>query len=96
MKWNPAYTPGPWTPQGSSGAYSVFAPPHGMLAANRYLGNSAERMNEERANVEVMALAPELVEALRFALPALQRQAWSNKTAIDIVEDALARVPQKP
>jgi len=69
---NMNYTPGPWTLEGSSGNYAPSAPPHGMLAAIRYLGNTPDRIIEETANASLIAAAPSLYEALIIALDKLK------------------------
>lgn len=90
-----AHTPGPWYLQGVSGRYAVAAPPHGVLAAVRYLGNAPERAAEEYSNAALMAAAPALAAALRECASMLRDnyEALGYATqpaAVDRAEEALA------
>lgn len=92
-----AHTPGPWYLQGASGRYAVAAPPHGMLAAVRYLGNAPERTAEEYSNAALMAAAPVLAAALRSLLDAMEPPRSAKASAAwDAAREALAAAGVHP
>lgn len=90
---NTQHTPGPWVAEG--GTFGLT----GRVVSPKFIARAASNMPEAEAhaNVHLIAAAPELLAALKFALGCAKRDGWTAHPngAIERMEAAIAKATGK-